>query len=81
MSSQFSFTWLIDRILSGATTPGQSRPGSEGNAGVLRIPPKLQLSRNHAIGLFSVISRKIDDGGVLPLCREAVSVFYSPRRF
>ena len=28
----------IDRTLSGATTPGQSGPGSNGNEGVLRIP-------------------------------------------
>ena len=28
----------IDRALSGATTPGQSGPGSDGNEGVLRIP-------------------------------------------
>ena len=28
----------MDRALSGATTPGQSGPGSDGNEGVLRIP-------------------------------------------
>ena len=28
----------MDRTLSGATIPGQSRPGSDGNEGVLRIP-------------------------------------------
>ena len=28
----------IDRALSGATTLGQSEPGSHGNEGVLRIP-------------------------------------------
>ena len=27
----------MDRALSGATTPGQSGPGSDGNKGVLRI--------------------------------------------
>ena len=27
---QFSFIWPIDRILSGATTPGQSGPESSG---------------------------------------------------
>ena len=30
--------WSIDRTLSGATTPGQSRPGSDGNERVLCIP-------------------------------------------
>ena len=28
----------MDRTLSGATTLGQSRPGSDGNEGVLHIP-------------------------------------------
>ena len=28
----------IDKILSGATTPGLSGPGSDGNEGVLNIP-------------------------------------------
>ena len=38
ISIQFSSIWLIDRTLSDATTPGQSRRGSDGNEGVLRIP-------------------------------------------
>ena len=33
-----SSIWPIDRTLSGATTPGQSRPGSNSNERVLRIP-------------------------------------------
>ena len=32
-----SFIWPIDRTLSGATTPGQSGPGSNGNERVLHI--------------------------------------------
>ena len=39
--------------------------------------PKLQHSWNLTIRLFSVISRTLVRG-VLPLCRGAVSVFYSP---
>ena len=31
ISTQFSSIWPIDRALSGATTPGQSRPSSDGN--------------------------------------------------
>ena len=31
------FNWPIDRALSGATTPGQIRPGSDGNE-VFHIP-------------------------------------------
>ena len=30
-------SWPIDKTLSGATTPGQSEPGSDGNERVLRI--------------------------------------------
>ena len=41
--------------------------------------PKLQHCWNLTIKLFSVISRTLV-GGVLPLCREAVGVFYSPSR-
>ena len=33
-----SSIWLIDRILSGANTPGQSGPRSDDTEGVLRIP-------------------------------------------
>ena len=33
----FISIWRIGRTLSGATTPGQSRPGSDGNDGVLHI--------------------------------------------
>ena len=32
-----SSIWPIDRTLSGATTPGQSGPGSDDNEGVQRI--------------------------------------------
>ena len=35
---QFSSIRPIDRILSGATTPGQSGPGSDGIEGVICIP-------------------------------------------
>ena len=34
---QFSPIWPIDRILSGATTPGQSEPGNDDSKGVLHI--------------------------------------------
>ena len=37
-------TLLIDRTLSGATTPVQSRPGSYGNEGVLRIPQSFSIT-------------------------------------
>ena len=34
----YSSIWPIDRTLTGATTPGQSGPGSDGNEEVLYIP-------------------------------------------
>ena len=34
---QFSSIWPIDRALSGAHTPGQIRPGNNGNERVLHI--------------------------------------------
>ena len=42
---QFSSTWSIDRTLSGATTPGQSKPGSDGYKGVLYIPHSSSIIR------------------------------------
>ena len=38
ISTQISSIWPIDRTLSDASTPGKSRPGSDGSKGVLRIP-------------------------------------------
>ena len=39
----FSSTWPIDRNLSDVTTPGQIRPGSNGNEGIFHIR---QISSN-----------------------------------
>ena len=36
--------WLIDKTLSGATTPGQSGPGSNGNEEVLRFPQSFSIT-------------------------------------
>ena len=38
ISTQFISIWPLDRALSGATTPGESGPGNDGNEGVFRIP-------------------------------------------
>ena len=45
--------------------------------GCSTFPKSPALLKPHPIRLFSVIYRTLD-GGVLLLCREAVSVFYSP---
>ena len=42
--------------------------------------PKLQHYWNLTIRLFCIISRTLVEAGVLPLCRCAVGVFYSPSR-
>ena len=47
ISTQFSSTWPLDRTLSGATTPDQSGPGSNGNEGVLCIRQTLALLEPH----------------------------------
>ena len=43
---------LIDRTLSGATTPGQIRPGSDGNEGVLHIPQRSSITGVSSIDCF-----------------------------
>ena len=63
--------------LSGATTLGQSGPGSDGTEGVLRIPQSSSItgtSPSNCLVSYTVYSL----WGILPLCRGAVSVFYSP---
>ena len=42
--------------------------------------PKLQYYWDLTVRLFSVIYRTLFRAGVLPLCRGAVGVFYSPSR-
>ena len=39
---QFRSFWPINRALSGATTPGQSEPGSDGNEGDTTHSPKFK---------------------------------------
>ena len=75
---QISPIWAIDRILSGATTPSHSEPGSDSNEGVLCIPNTPALLVPH----HQIVSCLIQDTrwGVLPVCRDAIGVFYSPSR-
>ena len=44
ISTQFTSIWLIDRALLGATTPGQSGHGSNGNKEVLHIPQSSSIT-------------------------------------
>ena len=77
----FSSIWPIDRALSGATTPGQSGPGSDGIKVVIRF-----LQRSSITGvspsncLVSYTGHSWVGVGFLPLCRDTISVFCSPSR-
>ena len=67
------------RALSGATTLGHSGPGSGGNEGVLLIPQSSSITGTSPLDcLVSYLGHSL--GKVLPLCRDAVGVFYSPSR-
>ena len=79
VSMHFSSIWSIDRTLSGATTPDQSGPGSDGNEGVLHIPQSSTITGTSPSDcLVSYPGHLLV--GVLPLCREAVGVFYCSSR-
>ena len=67
------YIWCIDETLSGAITPGQSGPGSDGIDGVLRIPQNSSI-----IGdcLMSYPEHSLER--VLSFCWDAIGVFYSP---
>ena len=64
-----SSIWLIDRTLSGATSPDQSALECNSNEVVLRIPPKLQYYWSLTIRLFDVISVTLVDRGLTLLQR------------
>ena len=65
--------WTIDRILSGATTPSQSWPGSDGNEGLLHI---LQTSKNCILTIKVICWTLVKGRSYL----SAVSVFNRPSR-
>ena len=44
MSTKFIYIWPTEKTLSGATTPDQSGPGSDGNKGVLCIFQRSSIS-------------------------------------
>ena len=70
-----SSIWLVDRTLSGATTPGQNGPGNNGNeVGNLHFP-KLWHYESLTIKLFSVISRTLI--GVESSCSVEMQSKYS----
>ena len=78
ISTQFSSIWPINRTLSGATIPDQNIPGSDGNKGVLRIPLNSNITWISLSDCLVLYPGTPCESGVLPLCRDAVGVFYSP---
>ena len=66
--------------LSGATILRQSRPGSNDNEGMVCIPQSPGITENSPSDcLVSYLGHSLV-WEVMPLCREAVSVLYSPSR-
>ena len=79
ISKKFISVWPIDRTLSCAITPKQSGLGSDGNKGVLCIPQSSSITGTSPLDcLVSYTGHSFR--GVLPLCREAVGVFYNRNR-
>ena len=76
--TQFSSSWTIDRILSGATTSGQSGPGNYRNEEVLRIPQNISITGTSPSDFL--VSYPLHSLVGLPLCKEAIGVFYSSSR-
>ena len=65
-----SSIWPIDRTLSGATTPGQSGPGSNGNEGVLHIPKISSITgASSSDGLMSYLGHSLEGWGLTSLQR------------
>ena len=57
-------------VLSGATTPGQSRPESDGNDRVLRIPQSSSITGASPSNFFvSYPGYLLEGGGITPLQR------------
>ena len=72
-----SSIWPIDRTLSGTTNPGRSEPESYGNKRVFCIPQSSGITRASLSDcLVSYPGHSL--GKILPLCRDAVCVFFSP---
>ena len=67
--------WLIDRVLSGATTPGQSESGSNSYEWVLHFPQLSKAGDSPSDCLMPYPGHLLV--GVLLLWKDAVSVFNS----
>ena len=78
ISTEFTSILPIHRDLSVATIPGHRGPGSNGDEGLLLIPQISNMTGNSPSDcLASYLGHLL---GVLPLCKGAVIVFYSPNQ-
>ena len=77
-SSEFSSIWTIDRTLSGATTPGQSRTRSDGNDGVHHILQSSCITRTSPSDCLVSYTRTLI-GGVLPLGKRCNHCILQPQ--
>ena len=77
---QFCSIQPTDKTLSGATTPGKSEPRRDKDEGVLRIPLCSSITGTSPSDCFMLYPGHSLGEGVLPLCRDSVSGFYSPSR-
>ena len=66
----------MDRARLGTTTPGQSRPGRDGNEGVFCIPQSPSITGISLSNFLVSYRGHLLEWGVLPLCKVAVGVFY-----
>ena len=76
ISTQLSSIWSIHRTLSSATTPDQSGPWS--NEEARHIPQSSSFTGTSSSDCLVSYLGHLLGGGVLPLFRGTVSVFYSP---
>ena len=72
-----SYICLIDWTLTATTTLGQCRPEINGNEGLLHIPQSSRTVISPSDGLAIYIQNP-HWGVVLPLCRDALSIYYTP---
>ena len=66
--------WPIDRVLSGTPPPGQS--ATNGNERILCIPQSSSITGASLSDCLWSYPRHLYGKGFLPLCRDAVGVFY-----
>ena len=71
-----SYIWVIDKTLSGATTPMLSRSVSNGNEKLLNIPQSSQTGASPSDCFMSYSKHSL--GESYPLCRDTVGVFHNP---